>query len=156
MQASKIQIGEFYAVNASPRKGYPEDQLHTLTANRIRVEAKGVWRFAENSDRGQIQDGIRGEHGTVYKARDFLLPWDEYVSRRDAWEAERAQDRAERAARVEAARERAKALRIRLREDFGIEATGDSIYQLNISVGDMERVLGSMSERLYEMLAEAS
>lgn len=96
MNAAQIKEGIEYAVNEAPRKGVNPEKLHKIPAWRVRVEKKGVERWAEKASGGfggYRVDGIRcilfnsdgSERGYsgVYKPRDFLMPWSEYQERVD-------------------------------------------------------------------------
>lgn len=102
MIASQIKVGTEYAVHTSPRKGVKD--LYDLSARRVVVKDKGIERFAEHAMDGYgdvKSDGIRVEwHASaivsVLKARDFLMPWNEYSEeqeRRDQIKKNQAEER---------------------------------------------------------------
>src|SRR4051812_41718346 len=98
MIGSRLKVNHDYAVSTMARKGV--EDLYSIEARRWRIVAKGVERYAETGGEGQNgtyrMDGIRavringdvsadvtavGVEGT-FKARDFLMPWAEYVAER--------------------------------------------------------------------------
>lgn len=188
MQATQIKEGQWYAVSTSPRKGI--DDLYGISAAKLRVVRKGVERL--NPTGGEFQegsykhDGIQCEYldpaqtlvksPTIYKARDFLMPWPEYEAentRRKAARDKRANELAEQIAKHE---DRLDALRSEIagydlrhtterREiggqdptdnhslDFHISVNGSVVL---VSVAAMERLMAGVAERIYEGIRDAS
>src|SRR5688572_1870312 len=137
MIGSKIKVGMEYAISTEARKGIPEERLHLITTSsvkRVRVLEKGVERYAETAMNqwGEVagahkKDGIKGDQlvkdtgqtlgydPVVYKARDFLMPWDEYKARRKDLDEEAARKKAEREERERIDKEKSDAALARLR-----------------------------------------
>lgn len=179
MIGSKIKEGVEYAVYIHPRKGVDESILHTLTAHRVQVLEKNVERFAETAQDayGNItgnykKDGVKGERlhpdtgqifgeQGVYKARDFLMPWDEYKERRKEIDTKAAQEAAERKERMRVAAEKHEAAMARLngvegliwypKDDWHVRDNSPSFI---FSADGVNFLLGRMSDMVYEMLRD--
>lgn len=198
MIAAKIKEGVHYAVNPEPRKGVKEDELSTLTAFRVVVRKKGCQRFAKSAKsatdqwgtgRAYRMDGIRalrlddttGKEDDsrfaedTWKARDFLMPWDQYVEERKA-RADKLQAAHEAQQAVAAYWDRQRAaIRNRLRDEFGLldgfgyvrpanpdaehrdfveyGVTGQDKIMYGFSHKGLEKLLGSISDKVYEIVS---
>lgn len=177
MQATQIKIGQQYALSTSPRKGITD--LAGIRARRVRVCQMGVQRF--NPTGGDAQegtwkhDGIKVDQwdgqnfindGGIYKARDFLMPWHEYKAERDKRDEAaqaRAEEQAEQFREATARRDRM----VASLESFGLTLdntggwplpgtfTADTVH-IALSMDQAEKLIGSISERIYEGIRDAT
>jgi hypothetical protein len=177
MQATQIKVGQQYALSTSPRKGI--DDLASIRGRRVRVRQMGVQRYNPTGGEGQLgtwkHDGIKVDQWdgqnfindeAVYKARDFLMPWNEYKAERDRRDEAariRGEEQAEQARVAHARMERM----VASLESFGLtheqgggwpgegHFTVDTIH-VALSMDQAEKLLGCISERIYEGIRDAS
>lgn len=179
MQNNQIKEGQSYAVSTAPRKGITD--LYGIPATRVRVTEKDVRRFAgtakdEFGNYGTYKnDGIKGmvftgggaevESSTIYKARDFLMPWREYEAERDVRRAKADVQRAEREEAQRQAEQRRDRMRASL-ESFGLDVSDTGwpmpgkcsvdTAHVALSIDQAEKLLGSIAERIYEGIRDAT
>jgi len=177
MQATQIKVGQQYAFTTSPRKGI--DDLASLSASQVRVREMGVQRFNPTGGEDQSgtwkNDGIKIDRWSssgqwvedtgTYKARDFLMPWREYKTERDKRnEAQRIKDE-ERIERLREAEARADRMKASL-ESFGLDVSDTGwpmpgkcsvdTAHVALSIDQAEKLLGSIAERIYEGIRDAT
>lgn len=187
MQQSKLIIGRDYALSTNPRKGVPESELCRILAFRVRVTAKGLPRWAPNVG-VQKSDGIQaarvfeksGREGAIllevdgapstYKARDFLMPWNQYIQERCQWDKELADLADDKEARILAKKARMDKV-IESLERYGSGPFVDSGYEratdegirvshindrVIFSLGAIEALMDNMAMHVYEVLSSSS
>jgi hypothetical protein len=186
MQASQIKVGQQYAHTTTPRKGVTD--LYAMSARRVRVREMYVQRHnptgGEDQSGSWKNDGIRVDHwdgtsfvpsDTIYKARDFLMPWPEYQAERDK---RRAIADKQAAAIAEAHRIHNERLDV-LRADiagYDLRHTDDSRFlgfldkdghtqdftipdgsqRVIMTIEAAERLMAGVAERIYEAIRDAS
>lgn len=178
MVGTLVKEGEHYAYYDKPRKGVTD--LYQLDAQRVRVIIKGVERYAKNSNEGigdYVKDGVRVQDDAMsvftIKARDILMPWEQYSTERQRREDEEARRAQEQASRSQAWLRQRDGLAQRLREDFGLQQgnrandsaqRGFVLYYQDGHPGDiafgvsnegMEKLLDSVASMVYAILAES-
>jgi hypothetical protein len=182
MNAAKIREGQEYALSAVARKGIPEERLHTLDARRVRVDAKGLQRFAPSAkdtwgtpDGAWKNDAVRvilldyysgaamtdaeGNPLTrTFKPRDFLLPWHTFLARRNADDREAERKEKERQERARIIKEEFDAALSKLRDVEGLEEdihyTVNEPSHIKLYPSGINIILGSVSEQVYKLLSE--
>lgn len=177
MIASNIKVGEEYAVSDSPRKG--QSDLYDIAAIRVKVLNKNVNRWADNACEGAgawKPDGVEvvrlgynnGEamgSQQIFKARDFLMPFDQYKEERDRRAENQRVKAAEIAAREKALTDRHEAVMNGF-ESMGLvryvnastpwDFRDSGGHDTEFSVSGAEKLMTAIAERIYEAVKNAT
>lgn len=171
MIGAQLKVNHDYAVSTEPRKGVKD--LHTITAARWRIIAKGVRRYAMTGGKEQEgtsrEDGIRAvpilsdgqidpqlPEGSTFKARDFLMPWSDYQAEQDRRNAEAQAEVAKEIAEREEREERARTLSTRLQSEFGLQPVEDfRVWSstFDFTYDGVEKLMNAVSAKVYEIVS---
>jgi cation transport regulator ChaB len=172
MIGAQLKVNHEYAVSTEPRKGVKD--LHTITATRWRITAKGVRRYAMTGGKEQEgtsrEDGIQAvpilpdgrvdlinlPDGRTFKARDFLMPWSDYQAEQDRRNAEAQAEVAKEIAEREEREERARTLSTRLQSEFGLQPVEDfRVWSstFDFTYDGVEKLMNAVSAKVYEIVS---